>query len=231
MIRPELILIILLGFMKMEAQCKSVSIHENYSIRRTLEDESKLDDPEFINDLKQQLINQISTFVDSSVNIKSSNKKKKKIKSRKITERNSSIASLGILNDPTIYYCNKVVTMSINKEEYKKNQYDYFTIKLETYADSLNNLLSIGNIDDVKFLKDMISSYGNKISEISSLLPLVSLKDKEKKILHEFTSNYNLLLTKEASIRYQRRENLNGRLKTLKKGFNRLVDVIAPIQE
>ena len=88
------------------SQC-NISSAENYIVRTTLADKSKLDDPKFIDQLKERLISQISSFVSSELTINSSKKLNKKSKLETLT--NINVVTRGILNDPNIDYCDGIV--------------------------------------------------------------------------------------------------------------------------
>ena len=81
-------------------QC-NISSNENYIVRTTLINESQLDDPKFINQLKERLISQISSFVSSELTISSSKKLNKKSKLETLT--NIEAVTSGILNDPNYF--------------------------------------------------------------------------------------------------------------------------------
>lgn len=222
-------LILMSANLMMGAEPCSVSIYDNYVIKRHLDNERQLDDPQFINQLKEQLINQISSFVDSSVSISSSKKKKKRLRSSKTTNHNASVASLGILRDPLIQVCNGVVIMSIGKDQYEKTQYDYFKMKLKSNSQSLEQLLQLGYIEDMKFLNEQIEIFNAKLNEVSVMLPLVDLQYEEQEMLNSFTTNVSILKLKKTDIKYGRRKKMKDRLSGIKKGFNSAIDKVTNV--
>ena len=198
-------------------QC-NISSSENYIVRTTLINESQLDDPKFINQLKERLISQISSFVSSELTISSSKKLNKKSKLETLT--NIEAVTSGILNDPNIDYCDGIAIISINKREYKAKQYDYFKTKLTLASKSLEHLLEIGYIDDKKFLKEKIEYYSYEIAQLSAMLPLIKMQSNEEKVFTKLINNYTVLENKKSEIRLMRKKKWNDRIENFKKKLN-----------
>ena len=173
-----------------------------------------LDDPKFINQLKERLIAQISSFVSSELTISSSKRLNKK--SRLETLTNIDVVARGILNDPNIDYCDGIVIISINKKEYKAKQYDFFKVKLRLASNSLEHLLEIGFIDDKKFLKEKIEYYSLEISQLTAMLPLVQIQSNEEKIFNRLINNYVVLENKKSEIKLLRKKKLNETIQNIK---------------
>jgi len=217
--------------LKVGAQCENISIHDNFSIKLTFDSSKQMNDPDFHNKAKQLLVNQISSFIDSSINISSSKKMGKNLRTKKTTSHNANVVSTGFLKDPKIDICNNIFTMYVNKSDYENDQREFFMTKLHTHSNSLLHLLTLGNINDMKFLKEKVNEYQQKLNELSSLLPLVTLTFSDRKVLDQFVSNVNILSTKKTDIRLARinkRKNLGNKLK---KGLSKVANGIADLGE
>ena len=199
------------------SQC-NISSAENYIVRTTLADKSKLDDPKFIDQLKERLISQISSFVSSELTINSSKKLNKKSKLETLT--NINVVTRGILNDPNIDYCDGIVIISINKKEYKAKQYDFFKVKLRLASNSLEHLLEIGYIDDRKFLKEKIEYYRFEIAQLTAMLPLIQMQLNEEKIFNRLIKNFVVLENKKSEIKLLRKKKWNDFKEDIKKKLN-----------
>ena len=221
----------ILNSINLSAQCETISIHDNFSIKLTFDSSSQINDPEFHNKAKQLLVNQISSFIDSSINISSSKKMGKNLRTKKTTTHNANVVSTGFLKDPKIDICNNIFTMYVNKSDYENDQREFFMTKLHTYSNSLLHLLTLGNIDDMKFLKEKVNEYQQKLNELSSLLPLVTLTFSDRKVLDRFVSNVNILSTKKTDIRLARINKRKNLANKFKKGLSKVANGIADLSE
>ena len=155
----------------------------------------------------------------------------KNLRTKKTTTHNANVVSTGFLKDPKIDICNNIFTMYVNKSDYENDQREFFMTKLHTHSNSLLHLLTLGNINDMKFLKEKVNEYQQKLNELSSLLPLVTLTFSDRKVLDQFVSNVNILSTKKTDIRLARinkRKNLGNKLK---KGLSKVANGIADLGE
>tara|TARA_B100001175_G_C19468646_1_gene620522 strand:+ start:539 stop:1243 length:705 start_codon:yes stop_codon:yes gene_type:complete len=202
-------------------QC-DISISKNYIVKTTVTKEEMLDDPKFINQLKERLIAQISSVVTSELTISSSKRLNKKSKLK--TDNNIDIVARGILNDPNIDYCDGIVIISINKKEYKAKQYDFFKAKLRLANSSLEHLLQMGFIEDKKFLKEKIEYYKLELNQLTTMLPLVQIQSIEEKIFNSLTNNVVLLENKKFEIKLMRKKKRNEFFENIKNGINNLTD-------
>ena len=112
----------ILNSINLSAQCENISIHDNFSIKLTFDSSSQINDPEFHNKAQQLLVNQISSFIDSSINISSSKKMGKNLRTKKTTTHNANVFSTGFLKDPKLDICNNIFTMYVNKRDYENDQ-------------------------------------------------------------------------------------------------------------
>jgi len=221
----------ILSSINLNAQCETISIHDNYSIKLTLDSSSQTNDEKFHNKAKQLLVNQISSFIDSSINISSSKKMGKNLRSKKTTTHNANVVSTGFLKDPKIDICNNIFTMYVNKSDYENDQREFFMTKLHTYSNSLLHLLTLGNFNDMKFLKEKVDEYQLKLNELSSLQPLVDLSFSDREIFEQFAVNVNILSTKKSDIRLTRKKNLKNLGNRFKKGLSKVANGIADLGE
>ena len=165
--------------------CIKINNDGNYITTRTINNLKELDDPDFKKELRSELIIQISSFIESTTTITSSNSLKNK-KGKKNTNSQARVLAESVLNNPLIRVCkipgsNEIfVTMSIGKTEYSKNVYSYFIKRLRTESNGLSSLLKLGNINNKKIYQEKIKDFsegsrGNMISE--GLLPLLNCCD------------------------------------------------------
>lgn len=222
---------LILSCINLNAQCENISVHENFSIKLIFDSSSQINDPEFHNKAKQLLVNQISSFIDSSINISSSKKMGKNLRSKKTTTHNANVVSTGYLKDPKIDICNNIFTMYVNKNDYQNDQKEFFMTKLQTYSNSLLHLLNLGNINDMKFLKEKVDEYQLKLNELSSIQPLVDLSMSDRKIFEQFAVNVNILSTKKSDIRLTRKRNLKNLGNKFKKGLSKVANGIVDLGE
>lgn len=202
------------------SQCKTSD--NDYFVKRRLAEGQDLHDPVLIDQMKNQLSNQISSFIDSSVSISSS--KNMKSRGKKRSKSNFSYVSRALIINPRIDICGDIVIMSLNKETYKKDLYQYFKTTLDFDSKSINNFLSIGYLDDKNLLKEKVVEYRNKLNITTSMLPLVSLNDEDNKLLNQFVRDLTILEKKYEELRASKRLNL-GKLGTkITKGINNLID-------
>ena len=153
-----LLIIFLAGFSILSAQsnpyeCVEIDRNQDYFITRTINSFKDLDNTEFKGNLKNDLILQISSYIESTTTITSSNSLRN-LRGKKNTNSISNMVANSVLNNPLISVC-KVgselfVTMSITKEEYSKNVNTFFERKLKRASSSLSGLLKLGSIDNKK---------------------------------------------------------------------------------
>jgi hypothetical protein len=196
-----LLIIFLTGFSILSAQsnpyeCVEIDRNQDYFITRTINSFKDLDNTEFKGNLKNDLILQISSYIESTTTITSSNSLRN-LRGKKNTNSISNMVANSVLNNPLISVC-KVgselfVTMSITKEEYSKNVNTFFERKLKRASSSLSGLLKLGSIDNKKIYKEKISFYKNEMSQITSLIPVVELNQEIENILDRFDRDLSML--------------------------------------
>ena len=176
--------------------CSTINLDDNYVITRTISSYQDLDDSEFKGNLKQELVFQISSYIESTTTITSSNSLKN-LRGKKNTNSISNVVAYSVLNNPLIRVCgdspNQFVTMSITKAEYSKNVNTFFERKLKFASTSLSGLLKLGNIDNKKIYKEKINFYKNEMFQISSLISLVKLNSSSEETLNKFTRDLSIL--------------------------------------
>lgn len=206
--------------------CTSISSDTDYIIVHTLEDGLKqLDDGEFKESLRFQLVSQILSFIETKTTIRTSNSLRN-LRGKKNTDELSNSISSSILNNPLIRVCgegpNMFVTMSISKSEYSKKIRTYFIRKLKRASNSISDLLKIGNIDDKKIYKEKIDFYKKEMSQITSLIAEVELNSDTERMLDRFDRDLSLLENQYVVWRKNRRSRLNP--KNLIEGFKEIVN-------
>ena len=176
--------------------CSTINIDDNYIVTRTISSYQDLDDSEFKGNLKQELVFQISSYIESTTTITSSNSLKN-LRGKKNTNSISNMVTNSVLNNPLIRVCgdssNQFVTMSITKAEYSKNVNTFFERKLKFASSSLSGLFKLGNIDNKKIYKEKINFYKNEMFQISSLISLVKLNPSSEETLNKFTRDLSIL--------------------------------------
>ena len=176
--------------------CVKIQRGDNYIVTRTISGYKDLDDPEFKGNLKKELVFQISSYIESTTTITSSNSLKN-LRGKKNTNSISNVVANSVLNNPLIRVCGEkpelFVTMSITKEEYSKNISTFFERKLKRASSSLSGLLKLGNIDNKKIYKEKISYYKNELAQISSLIPVITLNKDTENILDRFDRDLSIL--------------------------------------
>ena len=177
--------------------CVEIVINDNYISPPEFINEIKdLDDPELIGRLKNKLVLQISSYIESTTTITSSNSLKN-LRGKKNTNSISNMVANSVLNNPLIRVCGEqpqfYVTMSITKREYSKNVNNFFERKLKRASSSLSGLLKLGNIDNKKIYKEKISFYKNEMSQITSLIPVVNLGNETEILLDRFDRDLSML--------------------------------------
>ncbi len=177
--------------------CVEIIVDENYiSPPEFINEIKELDDPELIGRLKNKLVLQISSYIESTTTITSSNSLRN-LRGKKNTNSISNMVANSVLNNPLIRVCGEkqqyYVTMSITKKEYSKNVNTFFERKLKYASNSLSGLLKLGNIDNKKIYKEKISFYKNEMFQISSLISLVKLNENTEEILNKFTRDLSIL--------------------------------------
>ena len=176
--------------------CVKLNRSDNYIVTRTISGFKDLDDQEFKGNLKKELVFQISSYIESTTTITSSNSLKN-LRGKKNTNSISNVVANSVLNNPLIRVCGQkpelFVTMSITKSEYSKNVNTFFERKLKFASTSLSGLLKLGNIDNRKIYKEKISFYKNEMSQITSLIPVVKLNTDTESILDRFDRDLSML--------------------------------------
>ncbi len=176
--------------------CVKLNRGDNYIVTRTITGVKDLDDPEFKGNLKKELVFQISSYIESTTTITSSNSLKN-LRGKKNTNSISNVVANSVLNNPLIRVCGEkpelFVTMSITKAEYSNNVNTFFERKLKRASSSLSGLLKLGNIDNRKIYKEKISFYKNEMSQITSLIPVVKLNKNIESILDRFDRDLSML--------------------------------------
>jgi len=197
-----LIISFLIGTLLINAQsddpypCVKIDRSNSYMVTRTITGYQDLDNQEFKGNLKKELVFQISSYIESTTTITSSNSLKN-LRGKKNTNSISNVVANSVLNNPLIRVCGEkpelFVTMSITKAEYSKNVNTFFKRKLKFASTSLMGLLKLGNIDNKKIYKEKISFYKNEMSQITSLIPVVQLSGEEEKLLDRFDRDLSML--------------------------------------
>jgi len=120
--------------------------------------------------------------------------------------------------------CGNIAIISVNKDEYKKAQYDNFRRQLEFHDRNLNNF--VNSMDDEvtkKLLKDKVKYYTKELNNISSLLPLVNLNKQDKELLNRFSKNVSTLENLLDQLRQSKRINIKKFWENLKTDINDLI--------
>ena len=177
--------------------CVIINVDENYiSPPEFINEIKELDDTELIGRLKNKLVLQISSYIESTTTITSSNSLRN-LRGKKNTNSISNMVANNVLNNPLIRVCGEkqqyYVTMSITKKEYSKNVNTFFERKLKYASNSLSGLLKLGNIDNKKIYKEKISFYKNEMFQVSSLISLVKLNEDTEETLNKFTRDLSIL--------------------------------------
>jgi hypothetical protein len=205
--------------------CFNINQNDNYVITRTISSYKDLDSSEFKDNLREDLVNQISSYIESTTTITSSNSLKN-LRGKKNTNSISNVVANSVLNNPLIRVCGKkpelYVTMSITKAEYSKNVNTFFERKLKFASTSLSGLLKLGNIDNKKIYKEKINFYKNEMFQISSLISLVKLNDDTEETLNKFTRDLSIL--ENQFVVWKKNKG-----KKIKEGGQRIIDGIKGI--
>ncbi len=176
--------------------CVKIYHNSNYIVTKTISGYGDLDDQEFKGNMKNELVLQISSYIESSTTTTSSNSLKN-LRGNKKTNSISNMVANSVLNNPLIRVCGQkpelFVTMSITKSEYSKNVNTFFERKLKFASTSLSGLLKLGNIDNKKIYKEKISFYKNDLSQITSLIPVVKLSVDIENLLDRFDRDLSML--------------------------------------
>ena len=176
--------------------CVEIDRNESYVEVDFIDNYKDLDNPEFITNMKNKLALQISSYVESSTTIKSSNSLRN-LRGKKNTNSVSNMVTNSVLNNPLISVCGNspelYVTMSVTKKEYSKNVNTHFERKLKFASSSLSGLLKLGNIDNKKIYKEKLSFYKNEMSQITSLIPVVELNNEIENLLDRFDRDLSML--------------------------------------
>ena len=194
-------------------------INENFNYYSTisLKNEKQFYDEEFRSELKRSLVKKISEFVGtrSEINV-NQNKKKRKSK--------ATYNAIALVVDPKFSICGDIAIISVNKNEYKKAQYDNFKRQLEFHDRNLNNF--VNSMDDLvtkKLLKEKVKYYTKELNDISSLLPLVDLSSQDKALLNRFSKNVSLLENLLDQLKQSKRINIKKFWENLKTDINDLI--------
>jgi len=207
--------------------CVQINNDGNYVITRTINNLKELDNPDFKKELRSELIIQISSFIESSTTITSSNSLKNK-KGKKNTNSQARVLAESILNNPLIRVCKipgtneSFVTMSIGKTEYSKNVYSYFIKRLRTESNGLSSLLKLGNINNKRIYKEKIDYYKNSLAQLSSLIPLVSLNTDTQGIFDRFASDVYILENQYVVWRKNKQQKIKDRGQSVVDGIKNI---------
>lgn len=176
--------------------CVKIDRDESYVEVGFIDSYKDLDNVDFISNLKKKLALQISSYVESSTTITSSNSLRN-LRGKKNTNSVSNMVTNSVLNNPLISVCGSspelYVTMSVTKKEYSKNVNTFFERKLKFASGSLSGLLKLGNIDNKKIYKEKLGFYKNEMSQITSLIPVVELNNEIEDLLDRFDRDLSML--------------------------------------
>ena len=207
--------------------CIQINNDGNYVITRTINNLKELDNPDFKKELRSELIIQISSFIESSTTITSSNSLKNK-RGKKNTSSQARVLAESVLNNPLIRVCKipgtneSFVTMSIGKTEYSKNVYSYFVKRLRTESNGLSSLLKLGNINNKRIYQEKIDYYKNSLAQLSSLIPLVTLNSETQGIFDRFASDVYILENQYLVWRKSKKQKLKDGGKSVVEGIKNI---------
>jgi hypothetical protein len=198
------------------SQC-NIDENLNYYSTISLNNEAQFYDDDFRSELKRSLVKKISEFVGtrSEINV-TQNKKKRKSK--------ATYNAIALVVDPKFSMCGNIAIISVNRNEYKKAQYDNFRRQLEFHDRNINNF--VNSMDDLvtkKLLKEKVKYYTKELNDISSLLPLVNLNKKDKELLNRFSKNVSILENLLDQLKQSKRVNFKKFWENLKTGVNDLI--------
>tara|TARA_B100000401_G_C52800542_1_gene718317 strand:- start:1086 stop:1751 length:666 start_codon:yes stop_codon:yes gene_type:complete len=187
-------LILLIGILlsvPIKAECNVEDIINeriSYFSSVTFKNDAEFYSDEFRSELKRSLVKKISEFVGTSSEINvNQNKRKRKSK--------ATYAAIALVVDPQFSKCGNIAVISVNKEQYKKAQYDNFKRQLEFHARNLDNFVKSMDENNVtkKLLKEKVKYYTKELNDVRSLLPLVKLNSTDNRLLDQFSKNISVL--------------------------------------
>ena len=198
------------------SQC-NINENLNYYSTISVKNEAEFYDDDFRQELKRSLVKKISEFVStrSEINV-TQNKKKRK--------SDASYNAIALVVDPKFSMCGNIAIISVNKNEYKKAQYDNFRRQLEFHDRNLNNFVNAMD-DEVtkKLLKEKVKYYTTELNNISSLLPLVNINKQDKELLNRFSKNVSILENLLDQLKQSKRINVKKFWENLKTDINDLI--------
>ena len=196
----------MLNCLMLNAQCKNIS-DDYYSTHIPFDS----NDLNLYDKAVKQLQKKISLSIDySSTKTSSSGTKGRRFRSESRMESNAYASSFGHINNAKTDTCNNKFIIYKHKQDYHNDQKKYFMKKLKIYSNSISDLLSQGEIKDMKTLKDKVPEYTKKRDELNSIYLSVTLSDIEEDIFYDFSKQVNSLSKMETDVRLNRKRNLKN---------------------
>lgn len=194
----NIILSFVCGYAAWGQECSSPSAVTHYKVVKFAKKKKQLSDPEFIADVKSQLIRQISSAVDVDQNKTTSlsgTKESSKYNS------NVDITSSGLIINPQIDICVDKITMSVEKKFVHDLSRNYLTKVIDSDTKSMLALIQHSTTTNKTFLKDQYSAFKKKEKYYSGLIPLALESKKEFSLedYEDFKTALYLLGTKANS--------------------------------
>lgn len=174
--RAFYLIIFVFGFAVRGQDCTSPSVNTHYVIEKYVKKKKQLEDPEFLNKMKTDLIQQISTAIT---------KKEKHTTYASGTNETSkyassiNITSSGLIINPQIDICLDRITMSVEKKFINELSRNYLTKVINADTKSINALIQNSSTTNKKFLKEQYHSFRIKEKYYADLIPLALESKKE----------------------------------------------------
>ena len=170
-------LFLVCGYAVWGQDCSSVpSAITHYKIEKFVKKKKQLDDPKFLNDMKSELIRQISTAV--SVSEENSTYVTDTKESNKYTS-NVDITSSGLIINPQIDICVDKITMSVEKKFVHDLSRNYLTKVIGADTKSMLALIQHSTTTNKTFLKYQYKTFLTKEKYYAGLIPLALESKKE----------------------------------------------------
>ena len=170
------------GYAVWGQDCSSPSALTHYKVEKFVKKKQQLDDPKYLNDMKSELIRQISTAV--SVREKSYTHASDSKESSKYTSK-IDVTSNGLIINPQIDICVDQITMSVEKKFIHDLSRNYLTKVIGSDTKSILALIRHSSTTNKTFLKEQYKSFRTKEKYYAGLIPL-ALESKEDFSLEDY---------------------------------------------